>query len=88
MGRRLLPFTLITVLLLAHSWAWATLDHRQKSADEVPSEIASAWLELLYDVVKGEATPPPSASRIYGITAVALYESIVAGTAERQSLVG
>jgi hypothetical protein len=58
----------------------------QKSADEVSSEVASTWFELLYDVVKAERTAPPQASRIYGITAVALYESIVAGTKKNRSL--
>ncbi|NOT56903.1 MAG: vanadium-dependent haloperoxidase [Deltaproteobacteria bacterium] len=37
--------------------------------------------------MKTQATPPPVASRIYGITSVALYESIVTGTKEYQSLV-
>src|SRR5262249_43248257 len=31
---------------------------------------------------------PPPASRIYGITAVALYEAIVVGTEQNRSLVG
>ncbi len=88
MRRRMLQLTLLAVLLLANSWSWAALDQSKKSADEFPSDVASAWFELLYDVVKAQATPPPPASRIYGITAVALYESIVAGTEEHQSLVG
>jgi hypothetical protein len=57
-------------------------------ADEFSSEVASTWFELLYDVVKAEGTAPPQASRIYGISAVALYESIVMGTEANRSLVG
>jgi hypothetical protein len=57
-------------------------------ADELPSKIASTWFEFLYDVVKAERTPPPEASRVYAITGVALYESIVAGTRNNRSLVG
>jgi membrane-associated phospholipid phosphatase len=57
-------------------------------ADEVPSTVASRWFELLYDVVKTEKTPPPQASRIYGVAAVALYEAIVDGTRDGRSLVG
>jgi hypothetical protein len=38
--------------------------------------------------VKAEKTSPPAASRIYGITAVALYESIVAGAKKNHSLAG
>jgi hypothetical protein len=86
--KKTLRITLMGVVLLANSWAWAALDQSKKSADEFPSDVASAWFELLYDVVKAQATPPPPASRIYGITSVALYESIVAGTEEHQSLVG
>ena len=63
-----------------NSSAFPERRQRQEFADEFPSEIASTWFELLYDVVKAERTPPPSASRIYGVAAVALYESIVAGT--------
>jgi membrane-associated phospholipid phosphatase len=80
--------TLMAALLLVNSWAWADLDRSKKSADEFPSHVASTWFEELYDVVKAEKTTPPMASRIYGISAVALYESIVAGTEEHRSLVG
>jgi hypothetical protein len=58
------------------------------SADAFPSEVASSWFELLYDVVKAERSAPPQASRIYGISAVALYESIVQGSETNRSLVG
>ena len=37
---------------------------------------------------EAEQTTPPAASRIYGVAAVALYESIVAGTEGHRSLVG
>src|SRR5512139_1940179 len=76
------------VLLFATSWAWADPGQRKESADMFPSDVASTWFEQLYDVVKAEKTSPPVASRIYGVTAVALYESIVAGTEENRSLVG
>jgi hypothetical protein len=71
-----------------NSSAFAEAGRRQEFADKLPSEIASTWFELLYDIVKAETTPPPSASRIYGVAAVALYESIVAGTKANRSLVG
>ena len=58
------------------------------SADASSSEVASTWFELLYDVVKAERTTPPPAARVYGISAVALYESIVSGTKSNRSLVG
>ena len=88
MRRTILSPILIASVLLLNSWALADTDHRNKPADKFSSEVASRWFELLYDVVKAERTTPPPASRIYGITAVALYESIVAGTNKNRSLVG
>lgn len=88
MRRRTLQLTLTVALLLVNSWARADLDQSKKSADKFPSDVASTWFEELYNVVKAEKTTPPAASRIYGITAVALYESIVAGTEKNRSLVG
>src|SRR5919106_7059119 len=88
MRRRILLLTLMAALLLVNSWAWADLERSKKSADEFPSHVASTWFEELYDVVKAEKIAPPMASRIYGISAVALYESIVAGTEAHRSLVG
>lgn len=88
MRRRTLQLTLTAALLLVNSWAWADLDQSKKSADQFPSDVASTWFEELYNVVKAEKTTPPPASRIYGITAVALYESIVAGAETNRSLVG
>ena len=88
MRTRLLPLTFVAALLLVTPRARADQTNGGKSPDRAPSDVASAWFEELYDVVKAESTAPPSASRIYGITAVALYESIVAATRENRSLVG
>jgi hypothetical protein len=88
-SKSVLRSTVLTVLFLfLHSGAFAEREQREKFADELHSKVASAWFDLLYDVVKAEKTPPPQASRIYGITAVSLYESIVTGTKENRSLVG
>jgi hypothetical protein len=57
-------------------------------ADAFPADVAVAWFELLYDLVKEEAISPPEASRLYGIAAVALYEAIVGGSRGHRSLVG
>jgi PAP2 superfamily len=57
-------------------------------SDHFTSEVAVAWFNLLYDVVKAEQVTPPPASRLYGITAVALYEAIVAGSPQHRSLAG
>ncbi len=88
MTRRMEQMMLTVALLVAATTAWAGQDQSKKPADAFPSEVASAWFDTLYDVVKTEKTTPPPASRIYGIASVALYESIVGGSTGNRSLVG
>ena len=85
---REIRWLLAAALLLVAPAARAGLDQSKKPADTFPSDVAGAWFDTLYDVVKTEKTSPPPASRIYGIASVALYESIVGGTLEHRSLVG
>ena len=61
---------------------------RLQPADEDTSEVATVWFDTLYDVVESEAIAFPEAGRIYGISAVALYEAVVPGTLHHRSLVG
>ena len=75
----------ITLLLIAAS-GWA--GQREERSDRQSSDVASVWFDTLYDVLKSEGTPPTAASRIYGVTAVALYETVVPGTRRNRSLVG
>jgi hypothetical protein len=79
---------LLLAFLLVGTTASAGLDQSKKPADAFPSDVAWMWFEELYDVVKAEKTPPPPASRIYGLAGVALYEAIVPGTLSNRSLVG
>lgn len=88
MRRVILSLILLVTWPLIASSALANAAQIKASANDSPSEVASAWFELLYDVVRGERTTPPPASRIYGISAVSLYESIVNGTEGNRSLVG
>lgn len=88
MGRILLTLPLIAISLFNNPTPVNAAQPNKQSADEYSSEVASTWFELLYDVVKAERTTPPPASRVYGIAAVALYESIVNGTESNRSLVG
>jgi PAP2 superfamily len=53
-----------------------------------PADVAVAWFDLLYDVVRAESISPPPAARIYGLAAVALYEAVVPGSLSHRSLVG
>ena len=59
-----------------------------KPADRYSAEVAVAWLELLYDVVRAENLSPPVAARVYGIAGVTLYEAVVPGARRYRSLVG
>src|SRR5713101_6214163 len=82
------PLVLAMALLLIALSTWTGADQPPKATDDFTAEVASVWFDQLYDVVKTEAISPPVASRIYGVTAVALYEAIVPGSRENQSLVG
>jgi hypothetical protein len=89
--KKSLGLTLVMGLMLGVPGAWADADEdrpRQGPADRDPSRVASTWLDMLYDVIKSEATAPPPASRIYGISAVALYEAVAPGTRHHRSLAG
>jgi membrane-associated phospholipid phosphatase len=86
MRTRLVEVTLIIALLLVIPSAWA--DQHSAPADDDPSDVAVVWFDTLYEVVKAEAIAFAEASRIYGVSAVALYEAIVPGTRHHRSLVG
>jgi hypothetical protein len=86
MRRRLVACTLMIALLVVVPSAWAAT--RPRPADDEPSDVATLWVDTLYDVVKAEAVGFPVAARIYGVSAVALYEAIVPGTLAHRSLVG
>jgi hypothetical protein len=86
MPTRLVAFTLMMALMVVAPRAWAAT--LPQPADDVPSDVATVWFDTLYDVVTSEATAFPEASRIYGVSAVALYEAVVPGTLHHRSLVG
>ena len=60
----------------------------QSSANTSDAEVAVAWFDLLYDIVRAESLSPPVAARTYGIASITLYEAIVPGSRHHQSLVG
>jgi membrane-associated phospholipid phosphatase len=66
----------------------ARADALPQPADDEPSDVAVVWFDTLYDLIKSEAIAFPEASRIYGVSAVALYEAVVPGTLHHRSLVG
>lgn len=88
MKRALLSLFLLATISFALPIPTSADGPGNTSSDKFSSEVASTWFELLYDVVKAERTGPPPAARIYGIAAVALYESVVPGSKTNVSLVG
>ena len=88
MQQRRVQVGVVAAFLLVSSWVWTEETWQSQATDRFPSEIASAWFDTLYDLIKTEQITPPVASRIYGVVAVALYEAIVPGSLQHRSLVG
>ena len=55
---------------------------------QLPPPPARAWLDLLTTTIRVERTAPPPASRLIGYAGVTLYEALVPGMPDRQSLAG
>jgi len=51
-------------------------------------DVATQWFDRLYLEVKASGTAPPQASRMYGYAALALYEGIVTGMPDHNTLQG
>jgi hypothetical protein len=79
-----LLFLTIGVLLLSPP-VWAG---RPRNAERVGAEVAVAWFDLLYDVVRAEKLSPPVAARVYGIAGITLYDAVVPGARRHRSLIG
>jgi PAP2 superfamily len=88
MQRKILLSCCGVILVCITAASWTASAWEPPSPDEAPADVAVAWFDLLYDLVKAEQVAPPPASRIYGVAAVALYEAIVAGSPDHVSLVG
>jgi len=88
MPRTTLRLAVVAALLVVAAVGQAEEQGRNKPPDRDRSDVASVWFDTLYDVIRSEATAPPPASRIYGVTAVVLYEAIAPGSRENRSLVG
>jgi len=86
MRRTAFRLAMVAGLLIVAARAGA--DDDERPADAYGSRVASVWLDKLYDVVRSERTAPPPAARIYGVSAVALYEAVVPGSRENRSLAG
>lgn len=80
---------ILALVLVASLFAACASSEPTPLAAEYDAEVAIAWFELQLELA--QATPgfsPPVASRAFGYAGVALYESIVPGMPEYQSLAG
>jgi hypothetical protein len=82
-------FKYMGVLLLIFFMMLSGAIVQAQTADEYDGQIAFAWFNLQLKLVR--ETPgftPPVASRAFGYTGITLYEAVVTGMPEYQSLVG
>ena len=86
-GSRVLLVSLVTVLLLL-STACGKSTEEVAGTSDFESTVAIEWMELLCEAVRTEGLSPPQASRIYAYAGVTLYESVVEGMPDYQSLSG
>ena len=76
---------MIAVLFVVPS---SRADQHLEFTDDYPSEVATVWFDTLYQTVRSESIAFPEAARIYGVSAVALYEAVVPGALHHRSLAG
>jgi hypothetical protein len=88
MGRAIVVAGIMALVGLAGTPAPDAEAKSKTATESYGADVASIWLDLLYDIVRTQAIGPPPASRIYGVTAVALYEAVVPGSETNRSLAG
>lgn len=83
---------IFTVLFLLSVSCVTSVEEKEKSepvssfVDE--TKFIREWMELMFYHVKHEIVGPPVAARIYGYVGVSVYESLVHGMSEYQTLAG
>lgn len=55
---------------------------------KINAQIAEKWVDVLRNIIANESVNPPSASRVFAYTSIAMYESVVEGIAGNKSLQG
>lgn len=90
---RFLPLPLALLAALALSLAPARSAKAQDFYDTPLTETHDAtfaveWMDALYERIEAEALSAPAASRVYAYAGIALYEAVVPGMPDNQSLSG
>ncbi len=57
-------------------------------ASAFDSQVATAWFDLAYRLVRDEKLAPPQAARLFGYAGVALWEAVAPGVPGSESLAG
>ena len=83
----ILSFTAATLVLLVGLSACSSPPERPTYTDQ-DVDVVTEWVEHLYGVIRVERISPPAAARIFGYSNIALYESMVHGLPELQSMEG
>jgi hypothetical protein len=89
-SRALLGLALPAAFALAgcNNSGHATPPTTSAAATSFDSNVATQWMAQLYDCIKHTPLVPPVASRAIAYAGVTLYESVVPGIADHQSLAG
>ncbi|MEO5675802.1 MAG: vanadium-dependent haloperoxidase [Chitinophagales bacterium] len=65
-----------------------TFNTKSKAATEFPNKMAIAWVDMLLDQVRFQRVGPPPAARAMGYLGVAMYQSVMPGISNGNSLEG
>lgn len=66
----------------------ATATPSQPSTGAFDAQVATAWFDLAYRLVRDEKLAPPQAARLFGYAGVTLWEAVAPGAAGAASLAG
>jgi membrane-associated phospholipid phosphatase len=90
-------FFIIVLCLLVTALGWSGVLAQKTTegtlsdstlAEDLSSDIAVEWMQLIYDRAREDAISAPAASRLYGYAGVTLYESILPGMPNNFTLFG
>jgi hypothetical protein len=94
-SKRYFLILLACVLAMALGWTGALAQKTTEGtlsdstrAEDLSSDIAVEWMQLIYDRTREDAISAPAASRLYGYAGATLYEAILPGMPDNFTLFG
>lgn len=76
------------ILVLILALAAPGMAHAAKETADHPATFATDWLDLIVERVKAEGYSPLIASRIYAYSGITLYETVLPGMPDHQTMAG